>query len=276
MKGVGTMILYLQALIQGIVEGLTEFLPVSSTGHMILVNEFLKMEEPFAHMFEIVIQLGAILSVVVYFRKKIFDGLFTFNFRSPAWRLWLKVLAAVIPALILGGIFGSMIQELLFNPIAVAVMLVIGGIALLFVDNPRVTGNDAVKIHEIDQLSYRQVLGIGTMQCLAMIPGTSRSAATIIGGMCFGCSRALAAEFSFFLAVPTMVAASAYSLLKDGAAVSGAQWGALGIGFVTAFLVAWGVIALFMAFIKKHDFKVFAWYRILLGVAVLIFFLLKD
>lgn len=270
------MNLYLKSLIQGIVEGLTEFLPVSSTGHMILVDEFLKMEKPFANMFEIVIQLGAILSVVIYFRKKIFDGLFSFNLRSPAWRLWLKVLVAVIPALILGGIFGSIIQKLLFTPFVVAVMLVVGGIALLLVDNPKVTGDESIKIQEIDQLSYKQAFGIGAMQCLAMIPGTSRSAATIIGGMCFGCSRALAAEFSFFLAIPTMVAASGYSLLKDGAAVSGTQWIALAIGFVTAFFVAWGVIAFFMSFIKKHDFKIFAWYRIVLGLIVLIFFLWKN
>lgn len=270
------MILYLQALIQGIVEGLTEFLPVSSTGHMILVDEFLKMEQPFSTMFEIVIQLGAILSVVVYFRKKIFAGLFRFDFSAPAWQLWFKVLTAVLPALLLGGLFGSMIQKVLFNPVVVAVMLVLGGIALLIVDHPRVTGDDSAKIGDVGQLSYKQALGIGAVQCLAMIPGTSRSAATIIGGMCFGCSRALAAEFSFFLAVPTMVAASAYSLLKDGSAVSGSQWIALLIGFVTAFFVAWGVIAFFMEFIKKHDFKAFAYYRILLGIAVLAFFLLKD
>lgn len=270
------MNLYLKSLIQGIVEGLTEFLPVSSTGHMILADEFLKMDKPFSDMFEIVIQLGAILSVVIFFRKKIFDGLFSFQLNAPAWRLWFKVLVAVLPALVLGGIFGSMIQELLFTPVVVAVMLIVGGVALLLVDNQKVTGDDAMKICEIDQLSYRQALGIGAVQCLAMIPGTSRSAATIVGGMCFGCSRALAAEFSFFLAIPTMVAASGYSLLKDGSAINGTQWIALAIGFVTAFLVAWAVIAFFMSFIKKHDFKVFAWYRILLGLIVLVFFLLKD
>lgn len=266
--------LYWQALIQGIVEGITEFLPVSSTGHMILIDQtVLKMEKPFAEMFEIVIQLGAILSVVVYFHRKVFDGIFRFDFKSPQWRLWFKVLPAVVPALILGGIFGGLIQKYLFCPIVVATMLVIGGIALLFVESPRFASKE--RNDDFEKLSYRNAVGIGLVQCIAMIPGTSRSAATIIGGMCFGCSRSLAAEFSFFLAIPTMVAASGYSLLKHGMSLNGTQWIALGIGFVTAFAVALAVIAGFMAFIKKHDFRVFAWYRIILGAAILLFFSIK-
>ncbi len=264
------VLLYLQALIQGIVEGLTEFLPVSSTGHMILVNRtFLEMDKQFSDVFEIVIQLGAILSVLVYFRRRVFDGLFS-SFSSPAWRLWKKVLTAVFPALVLGGIFGGLLQEYLFNPMTVAVMLILGGIALLVVENPKFFPCKAGRIEHVDELSWGRAAGIGLIQCFAMIPGTSRSAATIIGGMLLGCSRKLAAEFSFFLAIPTMMAASGYSLLKHGMVLNGTQWIALGIGFLTAFLVAWGVIAFLMAFIQKHDFRVFAWYRIALGSAVIL------
>lgn len=277
-------ILYLKALIQGIVEGITEFLPVSSTGHMILLNgTVLKMDKEFTDVFEIVIQLGAILSVLVYFRKKVFDGVFItrsgkfgFDFGTPGWRLWLKVLPAVVPALILGKLFGDWIQEKLFNPVTVSVMLVLGGIALILVDHPaRQKKAAAQQITTLDQLSYSRSIGIGLAQCLAMIPGTSRSAATIVGGMGLGCSRELAAEFSFFLAIPTMFAASAYSLLKSGLDLDKTQWIALGIGFVTAFFVAWAVIAIFMSFIKKHDFRGFGYYRIALGVAVLLYFGLR-
>ena len=275
--------LYLKALIQGIVEGITEFLPVSSTGHMILLDEtVLKMDEDFTRVFEIVIQLGAILSVLVYFRKKVFDGVFItrsgkfgIDFGTPGWRLWLKVLPALLPALVLGALFGGWIQDKLFNPVTVAVMLVLGGIALILVDRPAQSKKDAVRIGSIDQLSYKRAFGIGLAQCVAMIPGTSRSAATIVGGMGLGCSRELAAEFSFFLAIPTMFAASAYSMLKSGLALECTQWIALGIGFVTAFFVAWAVIAVFMRFIKNHDFRGFGYYRIILGIAVLLYFWLK-
>ena len=276
--------LYLKALIQGIVEGITEFLPVSSTGHMILLDEtVLKMDEHFTKVFEIVIQLGAILSVLVYFRKKVFDGVFItrrgkfgFDFATPGWRLWLKVLSALCPALVLGALFGSWIQEKLFNPVTVAVMLILGGIALILVDNPEKQRKSAIaRIDTIDQLSYKRAFGIGLAQCVAMIPGTSRSAATIVGGMGLGCNRELAAEFSFFLAIPTMFAASAYSILKSGLDLNPTQWVALGIGFVTAFFVAWAVIAVFMRFIKNHDFRAFGYYRIVLGIAVLLYFWLK-
>lgn len=276
--------LYLKALIQGIVEGITEFLPVSSTGHMILMDEtILKMDEHFTNVFEIVIQLGAILSVLVYFRKKVFDGVFItrsgkfgIDFGTPGWRLWLKVLPALVPALILGALFGGLIQDYLFNPITVAIMLILGGIALILVDNPsRQKKNAGKQIETIEQLSYKSSIGIGLAQCIAMIPGTSRSAATIVGGMGLGCSRELAAEFSFFLAIPTMFAASAYSLLKGGLDLTCTQWIALGIGFVTAFFVAWAVIAIFMSFIKKHDFRGFGYYRIVLGIVVLLYFGLK-
>lgn len=269
-------VLFWQALAQGIVQGITEFLPVSSTGHMILMDAtFLKMDPAFSKVFEVVIQLGSILSVLIYFRKKIFNGLFSFKMDSPAWRLWLKVLPAVIPALVIGGLFGGAIQKYLYNPLTVGISLLLGGIVLLAVDSPRFLPSVRAKIPDVDRLSLVRAIWIGLAQCLAMIPGVSRSAATIVGGMCSGCTRALAAEFSFFLAIPTMAAASGYSLLKSGLRLTGVQWIALGIGFITAFFVAWAVIAAFMAFLKKHDFTVFAWYRIALGCAVLWFFLLK-
>lgn len=264
--------LYWQSLIQGIVQGVTEFLPVSSTGHMIIVDEFLKMKEEFAEMFEIVIQLGSILSVVVYFRNRIFpfgrndDGKLTF--RMPGGGLYWKTLTALVPALVIGGLFASKITTYLYNSITVAIALIVGGIVLIVADRAE---SKLERSTDMASLSYRQAFGIGCIQCLAMIPGTSRSASTIVGGMFLGCSRTLAAEFSFYLAIPTMCAASAYSLLKHAHAMTSTQWIALGIGFTTAFFVAWGVIALFMAYIRKHDFRVFGYYRILLGAVVLAF-----
>ncbi len=182
-------------------------------------------------------------------------------------------MVAVIPALIIGGLFGSQIQEYLYNIVTVAVALIVGGIVLIAVDSAEKSN---AKISDIGSLSYKRVAGIGLIQCLAMIPGVSRSASTIIGGMFLGCTRPLAAEFSFFLAIPTMVAASGYSLLKYGWHLSDTQWIALGIGFVAAFFVALGVIAFFMRYIQKHDFKPFGWYRIVLGCILLAFYFWKN
>ena len=265
------MLEFLKAVLFGIVEGITEWLPISSTGHMIIVDHFIRMDEHFSKMFEVVVQLGSILSVLVYFHKKLFPITVTEkNVTLTVPRdVWQKVIVAVIPALIIGALFGSRIQEFLYNVQTVAIALIIGGIVLIAVDS---TERENTSMQEFDQLSYRKVLGIGLIQCLAMIPGTSRSASTIIGGMCLGCSRPLSAEFSFFLAIPTMIAASGYSLLKYGANLSKTEWIALGLGFVTAFLVAWAVIAFFMAYIRKHDFKAFGWYRIALGVILLVLY----
>ena len=263
--------LYWKSLIQGIVQGVTEFLPISSTGHMILFNEFLEMEKPFSDMFEVVIQLGSILSVLVYFHKKIFPTSLRRETLRPWFFMWLKVAAAVVPALIVGALAGSFIQEKLYNAVTVACALLIGGIFIIAADS-RERGDSTLR--EIAELSWGRAVGIGCCQCVAMIPGVSRSAATIVGGMFLGCSRPLAAEFSFFLAIPTMLAASAYSLMKHGAHVSGTQWIALAIGFVTAFLVALGVISFFMNWIRKHDFKPFGYYRIVLAAVVFILFFL--
>jgi undecaprenyl-diphosphatase len=260
-----------KAIILGIVEGITEFLPISSTGHLILVNQFITFDEQFTKMFDIVIQLGAILSVVVYFRKR----LFTFvrengsYFQSQTADLWKKAFVGVVPALVIGALLGKRIQDSLFNSTTVALALVIGGIALILLENRK----QGEKISSIALLDYKTVLLIGLIQCLAMIPGTSRSAATIIGAMVLGCSRLVAAEFSFFLAIPTLFAASAYSLLKTGFTMTSEEIVVLGVGFVVSFIVALLVIAGFMKFISRHDFKPFGYYRIVLGCIILAFFL---
>lgn len=261
---------FIVACILGIVEGLTEFLPISSTGHLILVNNFVDFTGSFANMFNIVIQLGAILSVAVYFRKRLFPFQRHSDFweRERALSLWKKTLIGVSPALVLGALLGEYIEELLFNPTTVAIALVVGGLLLLAIENkPRLS-----KVNSIQDLSYRLAFFIGIIQCLAMIPGTSRSAATIIGAMLLGTSRVVAAEFSFFLAIPTMVAASGYSLLKMGAAMSFTQLQVLAVGFSVSFLVALLVIAAFMSYISKKTFAPFGYYRIALGLIVLVYF----
>jgi len=260
----------IKAVVLGIVEGLTEFLPVSSTGHLILVNEFIDFTGSFAKTFDIVIQLGAILSVIVYFWRKLFPfgSSKTPIEKAETWDIWKKTVVGVLPALVLGATLGKHIEEYLFNPVTVALALLIGGIALIFIERRKTQGG----ITSIAQLSYTIAFLIGLIQCLALIPGTSRSAATIIGAMLLGANRVVAAEFSFFLAIPTLFAASAYSLLKTGFDLNIAQIQLLVIGFIVSFLVAWLVIAGFMKFISKRDFKLFGYYRILLGAFVLIYF----
>lgn len=244
----------LKAIILGIVEGITEFLPISSTGHLILVNQFISFDEQFTKMFDIVIQLGAILSVVVFFKNKLL------RFK------WGKAIVGVLPALFVGALFKTKIEQSLFNPLTVAVALVIGGVVLIVLENRR---SDA-RIETIDALDYKTAFIVGIVQCLAMIPGTSRSAATIIGAMLLGCSRIVAVEFSFYLAVPTIAAASAYSFLKVGLALSLSELTVLAVGFIVSFFVAWMVIAGFMNFISKRDFKLFGYYRIILGAIIII------
>lgn len=255
---------FLTSIIFGIVEGLTEFLPISSTGHLILVNQFLNFSQnisaEFNYTFAIIIQLGAIIAVMVYFRQ-----------RLKNIYLWKKVIYAVIPALIIGALLGDYIEELLFNPYTVAIALVFGGIILLLVENKKNTD----KFDQVEKISYKKALAIGLIQCVAMIPGTSRSAATIIGGRLLGASRLAAAEFSFFLAIPTMIAASGYSLLKSGLDLSDVEIIILVIGFIVSFFTALLVVKYFMKYISAHDFKIFGYYRIVLGIIVLIYFLIK-
>ena len=262
--------LSLQAFVQGIVEGVTEFLPVSSTGHMIIVDRFFPMkDEAFAKLFEVVIQLGAILSVLVYFYRTIFPQKWNVEGFKAMIPLWSRVVVGVIPAAVIGFLFDDFIEAHLFNIVVVSVALVVWGVALVF--SGRLEKRES-STPEIVKMSYGKALAVGFFQCLAMVPGTSRSAVTILGAMCLGCSRACAAEFSFFLAIPTMFGASLLKMVKGGAHLTAAQWVALTIGFVTAFFVAWGVIAWFMDYVKKHDFKLFGWYRIALGAILLILF----
>lgn len=265
---------FLYAIILGIVEGITEFLPISSTGHLIIVGEFFSFPEPFATTFDIVIQLGAILSVVVYF----FERLNPFGKQlqevkiNEVFDTWKKTLVAVIPAIIIGGLVGSKIQKLLFNPTVVAVMLLLGGFILIIIERK----TRKPKFDNISQLTYLNAIFIGIIQSLAMIPGTSRSAATIIGAMLLGSSRLLAAEFSFFLAIPTMFAASIYSLYKHGFEFSISELSILSVGFVTSFLVAYIVIKSFIKFISTRNFIPFGYYRIILGIIIFIFIYLLN
>lgn len=260
---------FVSALILGIVEGITEFLPISSTGHLIIVNQFTGFTGPFANMFDVVIQLGAILSVVVYFRQRLIPTANNISSKNHRiFDLWKKTLVGVIPALAIGALIGNYIEELLFNTTVVAIALIVGGLILLYIEKKR----PSFRISSIEQLSYRTAIIIGLIQCLAMVPGTSRSAATIIGAMLLGASRVVAAEFSFFLAIPTMVAASGYTLLKSGMLLTSQELLVVGFGFFVSFIVAWMVIAGFMNYVSKRDFKPFGYYRIVLGILVLAYF----
>jgi undecaprenyl-diphosphatase len=262
---------FISAILLGIVEGFTEFLPISSTGHLILVNNFIAFSGSFTQMFDVVIQLGAILAVVVFFWKRLipFGKSKTDSEKSATWLIWWKTLAGVAPALLIGGIAGKYIEEKLFNPYVVSVALLVGGILLLWIENTTRTS----KINSISELSYRTAFFIGIIQCMAMVPGTSRAAATIIGAMLLGSSRMIAVEFSFFLAIPTMVAAAGYSILKHGLHLTSREILVTATGFVVSFLVAWFVIAMFIRFVSRRNFKPFGYYRIILGVIVLSYYL---
>jgi len=252
----------IQSIIIGIVEGLTEFLPVSSTGHMIITEKLLNItENDFTKVFTIAIQLGAILAVVVLYWKKFID------FKN--WQFYAKIAAGVVPALILGFLFSKKIDALLESSTTVAVSLLIGGIILLFIDN-------VFKNPEIDKeedVSFFKAMMIGVWQCIAMIPGVSRSAASIIGGMQQKLTRSAAAEFSFFLAVPTMLAATGYKLLKyyqDYGGFTSNEIKQLAVGNVVAFIVAVLAIKFFIGFLKKHGFKIWGYYRIVVGILLLV------
>ncbi len=259
---------YIQAVVLAIIEGITEFLPISSTGHMIIASSFFGIaHDDFTKLFTVVIQLGAILSVVVLYFKRFFQ---TLDF-------YFKLLVAFIPAVVFGLLFGKKIDALLENPVTVSVSLVLGGIILLKVDD---WFTDKEETQETEKISYTTALKIGLFQCLAMIPGVSRSGASIIGGMSQKLSRTTAAEFSFFLAVPTMLGATikkCYDYYKDGFVLSNEQINLLIIGNVVGFIVAMLAIKSFIGYLSKHGFKMFGYYRIIAGLATLIihFWILK-
>ena len=274
------MIEILKSILYGIVEGITEWLPISSTGHMILLEEIIPMNvsESFWSMFLVVIQLGAILAVVVLYWNKIFpfrknkEGKYT-SVKS-IWILWSKILVATIPAAVIGLALDDWIDAHLYNGFVVAVMLILVGVAFIYIENRNKDMRPSV--NSLSALSYKDALIIGLFQVVAaVLPGTSRSGATIIGGLMIGVSRAVAAEFTFFLAIPVMFGASLLKLVKFGFAFSVLEFFILVIGMVVAFVVSIFVIRFLMSYIKKHDFKVFGWYRIVLGAFVLIFFAIR-
>lgn len=274
------MIEILKSILYGIVEGITEWLPISSTGHMILLEEIMPMNvsKSFWSMFLVVIQLGAILAVVVLYWNKIFpfrknkEGKYT-SVKS-IWILWSKILVATIPAAIIGLALDDWIDAHLYNGFVVAIMLILVGVAFIYIENRNKDMRPSV--NSLSALSYKDALIIGLFQVVAaVLPGTSRSGATIVGGLMIGVGRAVAAEFTFFLAIPVMFGASLLKLVKFGLAFSVLEFFILVIGMVVAFFVSIFVIRFLMSYIKKHDFKVFGWYRIVLGAFVLIFFAIR-
>jgi len=260
----------IKAAILGIVEGVTEFLPISSTGHLILVNQFISFDKDFTVLFDIVIQLGAILAVLFYFRKKLWPFTADLAKNKETMGIWYKTVIGVLPAIVFGALFAHFIQDKLFNPWVVATTLLLGGVIILWVEKTKRTP----KINSVKDLTFKTAFFIGLIQCLSMIPGTSRSGATIIGAMLLGASRSAATEFSFFLAIPTMFAASAYSLLKYKAALGVEQIFILAVGFIVTFVVALWATKFLIGYIQKHDFKFFGYYRIVLGILIFAFFFL--
>ena len=264
----------LKAIFLGIVEGITEWLPISSTGHMILVDEFIKLDvsKEFLDMFMVVIQLGAILAVLVLYFHKLnpFSRKKTLVVRKQTWSLWLKVIIACLPAAVIGLIFDDKINELFFNAWTIAITLIVYGVLFIIVEI--FNRKRKPKIRELSQLPYTMAFLIGVFQLLALIPGTSRSGVTIITALLLGASRFVAAEFTFFLAIPVMLGASALKLVKFGFSYTGLEIAILIAGVLTAFLVSVLAIKFLMKYIKKHDFKIFGVYRILLGIAVIIYF----
>jgi undecaprenyl-diphosphatase len=259
---------YLTAVILGIVEGLTEFLPISSTGHLILAGELLGYHDEKAKVFDIAIQTGAMMAIVWEYRRRFAGAMVGAFSDASAQRFIINLIVAFIPAAVLGLAFGSLIKQHLFFAVPVALAFIAGGIVILWVEK-YYTKNHVARVQEVDDMTWQDALKVGIAQTFALIPGTSRSGATIIGGMLFGLSRKVATEFSFFLAVPTLVAAGAYSLLKHRALLSSADIGFFSVGFVTSFVSAFICVRWLLRYIATHDFTIFAWYRIAFGLVVL-------
>lgn len=270
-----------KAFILGLVEGITEFLPISSTGHLIIAGDLLDFNDAKGKVFEIVIQLAAILAVCWEYRTKLVktavDALCQHSAQqqSNARQFIVNLLLAFMPAALLGLAFHDLIKTYLFSPLTVAVALIVGGFAILWIEHKTATSDLAAKTSstdKLDNISRKQALQIGCAQSLALIPGVSRSGATILGGMVFGLNRQVATEFSFFLAIPIMFAATAYDLLKNWRLLAVDDIAMFAVGFITAFASALVVIKMLLRFVASHDFKVFAWYRIIFGAIVLIYF----
>ena len=275
------MIELLKAVLFGIVEGITEWLPVSSTGHLILLNEFitLNMSEEFQSMFDVVIQLGAILAVIVLFFHKLnpFAPNKTAGEKKDTWSLWFKVCVAILPSGIVGVLFDDWMDAHLHNGIVVSLALILYGIAFILVER-RNQGKHLKQINDVHDITYKTAILIGLFQCLSLVPGTSRSGSTILGAILIGVGRSAGAEFSFFMAIPTMLGASAIKGLKfllSGVSTTGTEIGVLIVGCIVSFLVSLLVIRGLMEYVRKHSFSAFGVYRILLGIVVLAYFAMK-
>ncbi len=268
----------LKTILLGIIEGITEWLPISSTGHLILAQEFIRlnMTEEFCEMFDVIIQLGAIMAVAVVFFRRLnpFSREKTESERLDTYALWIKIIIACIPAGVIGLLFDDLLDKYLYNPWVVALMLVLYGVIFIVVEAK--IGGRRPKYRKLEMLPLSTAFMIGLFQVLALIPGTSRSGATIIGGLLIGCSRYVAAEFTFFLAMPVMLGASLLKLVKFGFSFTGQEAVILAVGLLSSFIVSVGAIKFLMDFVKKHDFKVFGVYRIILGVLVIAYFMLKK
>ncbi len=269
--------LIIKTIIIGIIEGVTEWLPISSTGHMILANEFIKLDvsDKFWEMFEVVIQLGAIMAVVLLYFKVLFPWGFG---KSKAdtkktFNLWFKIIVGCIPCAVIGLLFDDFINDKFYNPWTVAVMLILYGILFIVIENRNKNKN--ARVTNIDNLSYIDALKVGLFQVLSIIPGTSRSGATILGGLLIGLDRKVAANFTFFLAIPVMFGASLLKIVKFGLAFSTSELIVLLVGMITAFIVSIIAIKFLLKYIKNNDFKVFGYYRIILGIIVLLYFIFR-
>ena len=263
-------VLLLKAVAMGVVEGLTEFLPISSTGHLILAGALLGFDDDKAKVFDIAIQTGAIFAVVLVYWQKIRQTLVDLPTQRKAQYLVLNVFTAFFPAVVLGLLFGKVIKAYLFTPHVVASTFIIGGFIILWAERRQAAGGNAVRIREADDMSGLDALKVGLVQCLAMIPGTSRSGATIIGGMFLGLSRKAATDFSFYLAIPTLIGAGAYSLYKERALLGMEDIPLFGVGLLVSFLSAWVCVRWLLRFIATHNFVGFAYYRIAFGLIVLL------
>ena len=261
--------LLIKAALMGVVEGLTEFLPISSTGHLILAGALLGFNDDKAKVFDIAIQTGAIGAVILVYWQKIRTTLVALPSDAQARQFALNVLIAFVPAVLLGLLFGKAIKAHLFTPMVVASTFILGGVVILWAERRQAQLPGAVRIQEVDDMSWKDALKVGLVQCLAMVPGTSRSGATIIGGMLMGLSRKAATDFSFYLAIPTLIGAGAYSLFKERALLSWTDVPMFGVGLLASFVSAWLCVRWLLRFIATHSFIGFAWYRIVFGVVVL-------
>ncbi|HEX7931720.1 MAG TPA: undecaprenyl-diphosphate phosphatase [Paraburkholderia sp.] len=264
-----------KVLVLGVVEGLTEFLPVSSTGHLIVAGTLLNFTDEHAKTFDVVIQLGAILAVCWEFRRRIGSVVAGLPSRPEARRFTLNVIIATIPAVVLGLLFEKAIKAALFSPVPVAFALVVGGVVILWAEARHRgqgggQGSEVARVHHVDDMTAMDALKVGLAQCFALIPGTSRSGSTIIGGMLFGLDRRVATEFSFFLAIPIMFGATAYEMYKDWHSLSADALGVFALGFVAAFVSAFFCVRWLLRYIAAHDFTAFAWYRIGFGLLILL------